>query len=159
MTNDNQDALREAELCDEAGLLEIGAHLRRLVRENEALRLDAGSLRMCLTCGRTKPSDEPQHDPAKDCAADPEMGNLCSFDATPQEAWQHWSRVAHERASEIAGLVQQNEAKDALLRQAVEAQRALVEWDARRGFLVPYLVRDPIHFSIAAIRQHLEGRA
>lgn len=36
MTKDNEDALREAELCDEAGLPEIAAHLRRLVAENEA---------------------------------------------------------------------------------------------------------------------------
>ena len=82
------------------------AHIRRLVAENETLRLDAGTLRLCLTCGKTKPSDEPQHEPLKTCEADPDMGHLCHFDATPQEAWQHWSRVAHERAAEIASLKQ-----------------------------------------------------
>lgn len=46
--------------------------------------------------------------------------------------------------------------KDALLRQSMEAQQALIEWDKARDFPVPYKVRDPIHAAIAAITKELE---
>lgn len=51
--------------------------------------------------------------------------------------------IERKIAAHLRRLVAQNEAKDALLRQAVEA----LEWAGHRGALV------------AAIRQHLEGRA
>lgn len=67
----------------------------------EQARLGLGKLRMCLTCGATKDAALPQHDPKDGCAADPTYGHMCSFDMTPQEAWQHWSKKAHEYRAEL----------------------------------------------------------
>lgn len=69
--------------------------LTAAIKEIERLRLELGQTRLCLTCGKVKPSTEPAHEPGKGCEPDPEMGHICSFDATPQEAWQHWRQEAH----------------------------------------------------------------
>lgn len=94
MTKDNEDALRCAGALDAnentCSGSELSYHLRRLVRENDALR-----------------------------SANAELALAC-------RSWKA-----------------ENEAQDALLRQAVQE----LEWSGYRGALV------------AAIRQHLEGRA
>jgi len=40
---------------------------------------------------------------------------------------------------------------ESVLRQAREAQKRVIQWDAQRKYIVPYLVRDPIHSAIASI--------
>lgn len=60
-------------------------------------------------------------------------------------------------AAHLDRLVAENEAKDALLRQAVEALEPMLSAKLADG---TYADKDcKITFAIAAIRQHLEGRA
>lgn len=51
-----------------------------------------GERRMCLNCGRTAPASHDRNTPLDDCLTD----DACAFDMTPDEAWQHWRRVAHD---------------------------------------------------------------
>lgn len=64
-----------------------------------------------------------------------------------------WRAEVHTRlqaAAELRRLHAENEAKDALLRQAVEALQAAYGWQATTPML---------DAAIAAIRQHLEGKS
>lgn len=37
--------------------------------------------------------------------------------------------------------------------QALEALEAVIAWDAQRGYIVPYKVRDPVHAAILALEK------
>jgi hypothetical protein len=56
--------------------------------------------RMCVNCGRTRPASEGRDAPGKDCPSP----DACTWDMTPEEAADHWRKLAHNRAAEIARL-------------------------------------------------------
>ena len=67
-----------------------------LIADRDRLRDQLGLTRMCVACGAVKPADQPRHDPALGCD-----GVACTWDMTPQEAADHWQKLAHDRAIEI----------------------------------------------------------
>ena len=146
MTKDNDDALRELEHFEKIGYFlisdgEIAAHLRRLVSENEALnhyRKVYGEVSAILACTAEMPP--PSDD--DEITVQRLKALVQDFEVYVDSCAAKADRI--DRLGEtVVKLRAENEAKDALLRQAVEA----LEWAGHRGALV------------AAIRQHLEGRA
>lgn len=65
------------------------AELSRLRAEVERLRAEAGSVRMCVNCGKTVPASHPRNEPLEECTG-PDGLAACTFDTTPHEAWQVW---------------------------------------------------------------------
>lgn len=78
----------------------IAAEIARLTAErDEAIaRADllTGALRMCVNCGKTRSSSEPKDGlPACSHPDYPGMA-ACTWDATPQEAWEHWRKITYD---------------------------------------------------------------
>lgn len=157
MTKDNEDALEVAQAVQcfegcECPKNEAAAHLRRLVRENEAMRKSAplcekhqpsgGTRSNCLVCVGERLQASLSR--ISYVCGDPNEMEVSSYDAHYDEA---------SVVEQVRSLRAQNEAKDALLRQAVEAleqakhntTHGQIAWNCKEA--------------IAAIRQHLEGRA
>lgn len=59
--------------------------------------------------------------------------------------------LASANHAEVQALTDRIAGLEVVLRQAREAQKRLIQWDEQRKYIVPYLVRDPIHSAIAAI--------
>ena len=64
----------------------------------EALELELGKTRLCLTCGKTRDATVPKEQPG---CPETEIGHVCQFDLTPGEAWQYWRVKAHEQRDRI----------------------------------------------------------
>lgn len=74
----------------------------------------------------------------------PPINNDLGEDQWPMEELRK-TRAGVER------LRAENAAQASALVKSKNAMSSLVEWDASRNYIVPYKVRDPIHFAIAAI--------
>lgn len=85
---------------------------------------------MCVNCGKTRPASEGR-DPLPECEHPDYPGlTACTWDVTPEEAWQHWRKAEHE---------QREATKAALARaEAAEVARddAKTEAAAARAFLL-----------------------
>ena len=57
--------------------------------------------RMCVNCGKTVTASHPRHKPIPECVG-PDGLSACTFDATPDEAWQIWRDRCHELRKELA---------------------------------------------------------
>ena len=57
-------------------------------------------LRMCVACGKTRPAELGRESPHDDCTAP----DACTWDMTPQEAADHWRKLAHDLHEEIKRL-------------------------------------------------------
>lgn len=71
----------------------------RAEADRDRLAAELGKRRMCVNCGRTKPVSEDRHEPLPECTG-PDGYAACTFDMTPQEAWEHWRGEAHRLAAE-----------------------------------------------------------
>ncbi|MBN7759324.1 hypothetical protein JYP46_21075 [Nitratireductor aquimarinus] len=54
----------------------------------------SGEERVCVNCGRTRPSSEGRETPHPDCTSP----DACTWDMTSDEAWQYWSQKYHDLA-------------------------------------------------------------
>ncbi|WP_421930191.1 hypothetical protein [Nitratireductor rhodophyticola] len=78
----------------------------------------SGEERMCVNCGRTRPSSEGRETPHPDCTSP----DACTWDMTSDEAWQYWSQKYHDLA------------RTALTDEAVE--RAHHDFQKRYGYVI-----------------------
>lgn len=133
----------------------------RIIAERDKARLDAGQLRLCLSCGlivdarEFKPGDDHPEcvDPSSGLAA-------CTFDHTPQEAGRVWHdrirAVEKEREALAAQL-------DAIERDGTEEHNAAVELRSEVAQLRMLLngrvedIASDILTNVIAIRRILEG--
>ncbi len=96
---DHTEARHLVPLCKDAA-----DHIAAQAEEIERLRIDLGHSRMCLNCGQTVDAKAVQRgDDLPECRG-PDGLSACTFDATPQEAWEHWRKIAHEQRNEIKRL-------------------------------------------------------
>lgn len=68
--------------------------------EYAALRLAAGETRDCVVCGMVRPASDGREAPGAGCW----VPDACTWNMTPQEAADHWRKLAHDRAARIARL-------------------------------------------------------
>lgn len=59
--------------------------------ERDALRERVGETRMCVNCGRYAQREHDRVEPLADCPSP----DACTFDMTPDEAWQYWREKYH----------------------------------------------------------------
>ena len=81
-------------------VFEREANLRN---ETERLRAELAGQRMCVNCGKFAPDDHDRTQPLPECVGPDDMA-ACTFDLTPSEAWQHWSKIAHDLRADNARL-------------------------------------------------------
>lgn len=74
--------------------------------EIERLKLEAGTLRMCVNCGKVVPADAVGRGDGLPECEHPEYPGIfaCTFDMTPVEAFLHWRAKAHEEQRRAADL-------------------------------------------------------
>jgi hypothetical protein len=89
-----------------AELEAVKAERDRAMQACEQMAVRLGERRMCLNCGKTRPASEPKDD-LPECTS-PEFPGLaaCTWDATPEEAWQVWRDRAYEARGERAALAE-----------------------------------------------------
>ena len=56
--------------------------------------------RMCVNCGRTVPASHPRHEALPECVG-PDGMAACTFDMTPEEAWQFWRQKYHDLRAKV----------------------------------------------------------
>jgi hypothetical protein len=101
-------AAREAKLQAQIARLTdkleaVEAERDRAMKSCEQISVRLGERRMCLNCGKTRSASEPKDD-LPECGS-PEFPGLaaCTWDATPEEAWQIWrDRACQWRAERDA---------------------------------------------------------
>ena len=79
------------------------ANIRTLLDEIERLRAELAGQRMCVNCGKYAPDGHDRTQPLPECVG-PEGLAACTFNSTPHEAWQHWSKIAHDLRADNARL-------------------------------------------------------
>ncbi len=80
------------------------AEVERLRAEVERLRERLGETRMCLICGKVVDASHPRHEDLPECV-NPETGMAsCTWQTTPDEAWQIWEGRYYEQRATIAWL-------------------------------------------------------
>ena len=94
--------------------------------EIERLRAELAGQRMCVNCGKYAPAGHDRTQPLPECVGPDDMA-ACTFDLTPSEAWQHWSKIAHDLRADNAEL---RDAFSPLLSQ-LEAQAS---WQGQSDF-------------------------
>lgn len=67
--------------------------------ERDRLRAELDGRRMCVNCGTFAPVGHTRNHPLPECVG-PDGLSACTFDLTPEEAWQHWSVEAHKLRAE-----------------------------------------------------------
>jgi hypothetical protein len=72
--------------------------------------------RMCVNCGKTVPASHPRHEPLPECVG-PDGMAACTFDLTPDEAWQHWRNEWHRQRDDLTALRARHRAAVAALRK------------------------------------------
>ena len=109
----NQHNSRRAEAAETA--------LAAMTKELETARLATGLVRLCVNCGKTRPADYGAATPRAGCPSP----DACTWDMTPQEAADHWRKIAHDRYTAIAA----ERAKTAKLVEAArDAEYDLLQW-------------------------------
>jgi broad specificity phosphatase PhoE len=83
-----------------AELEAVRAERDRAMQSCEQIAVRLGERRMCLNCGKTRAASEPKDD-LPECTS-PEFPGLaaCTWDATPDEAWQIWRDRAYQARAE-----------------------------------------------------------
>lgn len=71
----------------------LSAALGKVEVERQDAMLRLSEMRMCVNCGRKTGADHNRNMPLPDCPAP----DACTFDTTPDEAWQHWRQKAHDQ--------------------------------------------------------------
>lgn len=117
-------------MTDETNYLK--AEISRLLEEINTLRLELGSHRLCVNCGRTMPADQVKRgDSLPECEYPNYSGHsACCFDLTPQEAFEYWRRKAHEesdRNSKVMSKLDNMTAQVAALCHALDLAKSFVE--------------------------------
>lgn len=105
MPTSNAEYVRaDALAAAEAALAKMCVEKAKLYAEREALQVEFGQRRICVNCGKTRPAGEPK-DALPECQH-PDYPGLaaCTWDATPQEAWEHWRKIAHDERAEREAL-------------------------------------------------------
>lgn len=69
--------------------------IRALAAERDDALEQLGKMRMCVNCGKLIDSALPKETVLPECIGEDGL-SACLFNLTPLEAWQHWSRRAHE---------------------------------------------------------------
>jgi hypothetical protein len=90
--------------------------------ERDSLKEKLGLLRVCVNCWRTADASKVKRgDDLPECVG-PDGLSGCTFDLTPQEAWEHWRSVAHDRREDAARMTTE---RDAALARVREMEQAL----------------------------------
>lgn len=71
-----------------------------VTRERDEARAELAGRRMCVNCGRYAPAGHDRDGPLPECVG-PEGLSACTFNLTPDEAWQHWRKKHHEARARI----------------------------------------------------------
>lgn len=69
--------------------------------EIDRLRAELAGQRMCVNCGKYAPEGHDRTQPLPECV-DKDGYSGCTFDLTPQEAWEHWRKIAHDQRAALA---------------------------------------------------------
>lgn len=77
--------------------------IKDMAAEIERLRAELAGQRMCVNCGKYAPAGHDRTQPLPECVGPDDMA-ACTFDLTPSEAWQHWSKIAHDLRADNARL-------------------------------------------------------
>jgi hypothetical protein len=86
-----------------ASLMERAEERDNLSARVAALEAELAGRRMCLNCGRYAPQGHDRSQPLPECVGEGGLAG-CAFDMTPDEAVNHWRRVAHERYVRVVRL-------------------------------------------------------
>ncbi len=110
--------------------------VRAMAARIAELEAELAGQRMCVNCGKFAPRDHDHTQPLSKCVG-PEGLAACTFNLTPNEAWQHWSLKAHELRAENAKLQTLVDASydEALRAEAVAAQKQIAEMEKELALL------------------------
>lgn len=90
-------------ICDVNAVKRLLKHARETNETIAELRAELNGQRMCLNCGKFAPKGHPREEPLPECVG-PDGLSACTFQLTPEEAWEHWRKVAHDQMRTIAAL-------------------------------------------------------
>jgi hypothetical protein len=85
----------------------IEADARRMAELEGLVKEARGEVRLCVICGQEFDADLFQRGDTP-CGAEDEFAP-CTLDMTYRESWEHWRKLAHERAARLAEVEQERD--------------------------------------------------